>query len=264
MARRERSATTSSRVLLRSSATRALRDRCRARPTRRSSCWATLAHAPARDGGPRAVEGTGERRHPGHEQLRARRGRLGGGVGDLVGDRGVDLVADPGEHRHRARGDGPGDRLVVEGGQVRAGPAAAHEREHVEPVGGEHADGRRDRSGGVAALHPGVGAQHVEREAAPPQLVEEVGLGRRPLAGDEPDAERGQRERRGRRWRGAGPRRRAGRAARRGRPRAGRACRRGRSPSSGAGAARGASTSRAGPGCARRCRRSCAPRRPPP
>ena len=67
-------------------------------------------------------------------------GVLADGVGHLVGHRGVDLVADAGEHRHGARRDRPGHRLVVEGGQVGAGPAAPHQGEHVERVGGQHAD----------------------------------------------------------------------------------------------------------------------------
>ena len=46
--------------------------------------------------------------------------RLQRRVGDLVGDAAVDLVAEPGEHGHRCRGDRPGDRFGVERRQLVA------------------------------------------------------------------------------------------------------------------------------------------------
>ena len=164
---------------------------------------------------------------------------------------------------NRAGGDGTRDGLVVEGNEVGASPAATDEREHVERVGAEHPDGGRDRAWRVGALHARVDAEHLEREPAAAQLVEEVGLGRGALARDQADPQRGERASSGCRWRPAAPRRRGARGARRGRPRAGPACRRGRWRSSGAAAGHAGRTSRAGPGCARRCRRSSArPRRP--
>ena len=43
----------------------------------------------------------------------ARSGGLEGGMGDDVGDRGVDLVADAGEHRHVERGRRQSDRQTL-------------------------------------------------------------------------------------------------------------------------------------------------------
>ncbi len=55
------------------------------------------------------------------DQVLGDRGRgLQRGVGDLVGDTAVDLVADPGEHRHRCPGDRVRDVGVIEGDQVGA------------------------------------------------------------------------------------------------------------------------------------------------
>ena len=64
-------------------------------------------------------------------------------------------------------------------------------------MGGQHPDRGGDGARRVEALDPRVGPQHVEGEAAAAQLVEEVGLGGRALAGDQPDPQR-------REWEGVG------------------------------------------------------------
>ena len=83
----------------------------------------------------------------GHHGLGAGGRRLVGGVGDLVGHRAVDLVADAGEHRDVERGDGPGDDLAVEGGQVGGGAAAPHQQHDVDPAGGDRPQAPRPPTG---------------------------------------------------------------------------------------------------------------------
>ncbi len=77
-----------------------------------------LACQPALDGAARAVEQPGgvaaERLGVGHDQPRGMRGRRCAHVGDQVGERRVLLVADRGDDRRRARGDGAAERLVGE------------------------------------------------------------------------------------------------------------------------------------------------------
>ena len=101
-------------------------------------------------------------------------GCLVGAVGDGIGDRGVDLVADAGEHRHLERGDGAGDELVVEGGQVGAGAATAHEGDDIDPGGrgGEERGGHRSLAAGP--LHTGVDDDDLPGQRAVGQGLEEV------------------------------------------------------------------------------------------
>ena len=87
------------------------------------------------------------------DQFTGARGRcLQRGVRHLVGHAAVDLVTQPGEHRHRARGDGAGDDLGVEHGEFVLRAAAPDDHDRVEvPEPGERADrggdvgGRRTR-----------------------------------------------------------------------------------------------------------------------
>ena len=88
--------------------------------------------AMARDRRPAALGG-GEVVVDGVDQCPGAGGRrLERGVGDLVGDAAVDLVAEPGEHGDRAGGDRQRDRLGVERGQLVAGAAAADHDDAVE------------------------------------------------------------------------------------------------------------------------------------
>src|SRR3546814_13465023 len=89
--------------------------------------YTTLFRSTARmagDARPRALDLAEVLEHASHEHLSAGGGRLGGGVGHVVGYRAVDLVADAGDHRDGARGDGAGHELLVEGGAVGAGTTA--------------------------------------------------------------------------------------------------------------------------------------------
>ena len=88
------------------------------------------------------------------ERAGARRRRLQRRVGDLVGDAAVDLVAEAGEHRHRRGGDGPGDRLGVERGQLVAGAAATDDDDDVEAAPAGVVRERTDRPADRAATPP--------------------------------------------------------------------------------------------------------------
>ena len=111
-----------------------------------------------------------------------------------VGDGGVDLVADAGEHRDLERGDRAGDELVVEGGQVGAGPAAADERDQVDAGAGRGEQGGGDRALRSRALHPGVDHHDLPGQGAVGEGLEEVGFGGAAGRGHQPDAPRDRRE----------------------------------------------------------------------
>src|SRR5829696_7419289 len=113
---------------------------------------------------------------------------------DVVGHAAIDLVAEPGEHRDGRPGDGQGDALVVEGGQVGAGATPADDDDGVERSAGEGAHGTGDGGRRVLALHPDVDVGDPEPDAAALQLVEHVVPGGAPPAGHEADAQRNQRE----------------------------------------------------------------------
>ena len=112
-------------------------------------------------------------------------------MGHLVGHGPVDLVTEAGDQRHGHGGDGPGDALGVEGGQVGLGPAAPDEGDDVGRCAGSMASSaRHDRRLGVPALDPDVDQGHLEAQPAGPQLVQEV-LGRRTApAGQHGDPQR--------------------------------------------------------------------------
>ena len=136
-----------------------------------------------------------------HQQLAAHRhGAFGGGggrggaqVGDMVDQRPVGLVADGGDHRDRAVGDGAHHRLLVEAPEVFQRAAAARHDQQVGPRDFsarrqrvEAADGGGDLVGRGFALHPHRPDQHMTGKAIG-QAVENVaddGAGRR---GDDAD-----------------------------------------------------------------------------
>ena len=104
-------------------------------------------------------------------------------------------MSDPGHHGHVQSGDGPGQDLGVEGGQVGSRSATTDEGDHVGPVGGDNVQGLGQVHGRPVALDPGVVLQDGEREPATGQLLPEVGVGGRSDAGHQADAQRWNRDR---------------------------------------------------------------------
>ncbi len=127
---------------------------------------------------------------------------LGGGGGgggpvvrDVVHQGDVGLVANPGDDRHRAVCDRPGERLVEERGEVLEAPAAPDEQDHraavaLEPAQrpNEQCGGGRplNRGGGEHEVDPGVpancGPEHVAQRGAVPRRrnPNQAGHGRDP------------------------------------------------------------------------------------
>ena len=194
------------------------------------------------------------------DQFAGARGRgLERGVGDLVGDAAVDLVAEPGEHGDRRRRDRPGDALGVEHGEFVAGAAATDDDERVEiDAPRQRGDGRGDHLLGELALDAGVDHRQREPECAALEFVVEVVPCGGPDAGDHADAQRDRRQRaplvgieQARRRRGGGsPRRATGRCRR--------ACTSGRCRSSSARCDRSGRSSRGSRRRAPSCRRRAA------
>ena len=117
-------------------------------------------------------------------------GRLVGGVGHMIGDAAVDLVAEAGEHGHGRVGDGEGDALVVERGQVGPRAAAAHDHDHVDGTARQRAHGAGHGGGRLLALHPHVHVRQPEPDAAALELLQDVVPRRAPAAGDQADPQR--------------------------------------------------------------------------
>jgi hypothetical protein len=111
-------------------------------------------------------------------------------VGHLVGQRAVDVVADPREHRDVEARHCPGDALRVERGEVRRGAAAPDQQHEVDPAGRHRPQTPCHRPRGSGALHTDVGAQHREPDARAGELVEHVVLGRRARAGHQAQPQR--------------------------------------------------------------------------
>ncbi len=107
---------------------------------------ASVPPAPSHDRVPSRF-GRGPIRGDAVDELTGTCGRcLQRGVRHLVGHAAVDLVTQPGEHRHRAGGDGAGDDLGVEHGEFVLRAAATDDHDGVEvPEPGERARSRRRR-----------------------------------------------------------------------------------------------------------------------
>ena len=119
-------------------------------------------------------------------------------MGDGVGDAAVDLVPEPGEHRHGTHGDRERDRLGVERRQLVARSATSDDDDTVEiGTAAQCPDRRRDGQLGAGALHPRVEHRQMEPEAAADDLVVQVVPGGGADAGDDPDPHRDPRERTG-------------------------------------------------------------------
>ena len=111
-------------------------------------------------------------------------------VGGEVAQRRVLLVPDGGDERHGAVGDRPHDALVGEREQILEAAAAAREHDHVGAARAEVADRGRDRRGRARALHVRLRDEHVRGRETLHDVGEHVPLGRRVVAGDEPDQPR--------------------------------------------------------------------------
>ena len=134
--------------------------------------------------------------HAVHQAGRARRRCLVGRVRDVVGDAAVDLVAHTGDDRHTERRDRTRDPFGVERREVEARAAAAHERDEPHAAIGEAPQRALDLLVGPVALHPRVDEVDPPRVRAALELGDEVVIRRAAGAGDEPDVERHQRQRR--------------------------------------------------------------------
>ena len=88
------------------------------------------------------------------------------GMGNGVGDRCVDLVANPGEDGNRSLRDTSGQCFVVKDGQVTARPAAADYDDHIEIELIQRAKRRHQTGGGKIALDPAVAGGYLEADTA--------------------------------------------------------------------------------------------------
>ena len=111
-------------------------------------------------------------------------------VGGRVGDGGVNGVADAGDDREGAGGDGAGDDLGVEAVEVFPGAAAAGYEDYVgmAGVGREPVDAGGDFGGAVWALHGCWIDQEIDGGVAAAADLYDVAEGGALEAGDDADA----------------------------------------------------------------------------
>ena len=125
-------------------------------------------------------------------------GRWGGGaeVGDEVGDGEVGLVADGGDDGQMRGGDGAGEGLVVEGGEVFDGASAAGDEDEVGAfeVLVEPADAGNDAARTGRSLHDGGVDEEVEAGVAAADDGDDVADDGPGGGGDDADAVRERRE----------------------------------------------------------------------
>ena len=101
------------------------------------------------------------------DELGGGRGSGSAKVGGEVGDGEVGFVADGGDDGEWRGGDGSGNALGIEGGQIFQRSTAAGEDNDVDEVGGrERGDGGFDFSGGLIALNGDRDEQHIEAGVA--------------------------------------------------------------------------------------------------
>ena len=130
----------------------------------------------------------------GGDELGGGGGRGGAQVGDEVGDGEVGLVADGGDDGQLGGGDGAGEGLVVEAGEIFDGAAAAGDDDEVDLSIGRGALNQRmpaaTEPAQFGALHGGGVDEQVEAGVAAADDVDDVaddGAGGR---GDDADAAR--------------------------------------------------------------------------
>ena len=132
----------------------------------------------------------------GHDEPRGRRRRRCSRVGGEIAEWRVLLVTDGRDHRHATRGDGAHEALVAERQEVLEAAAASREHDDVH-VGhftdlAQRVDHRGHREG---ALDVRFGDDDPRRRKARRDRRENVALGRRVVAGHEPDSARHERQR---------------------------------------------------------------------
>ena len=99
-------------------------------------------------------------------------GRLHGRVGHHIGDVYVLVVADGGNHRHGARGDGYGQAEVVEALEVQFAAAAAEDEGGVVVLIADFGEGLHDGCGGLFALHQGL--VQIQLESIALRIIQEM------------------------------------------------------------------------------------------
>ena len=164
---------------------------------RREALGLALADAPraALEPAVRAFEPRVQLGEVGDDEAARDRRRRGAHVGGEIDERRVLLVPDRRDDRHRAGRDGAHEALVGEREQVLEAAAAAREHDHVGAAFAQLAERGRDLAGCARALHVRLGHEHVRRREARRDRREHVALGRRVVAGHEPDQARQPRQR---------------------------------------------------------------------
>jgi len=101
-------------------------------------------------------------------------------------------VADGGDHRHGAGGDGAGDGLVVEAVEVFPAAAATGDDDYIRVagMGGEPPDAGGDLGGAARTLHRSRIDEQVDGGVTAAADLDDVAQGRALQAGDDADAAR--------------------------------------------------------------------------
>ncbi|HUY34500.1 MAG TPA: hypothetical protein VMV69_17275 [Pirellulales bacterium] len=120
--------------------------------------------------------------------------RLEGGVGHEIQNPDVDLVANADPDRHGRGGDGPGDLLIVEPGEIHLGAATAHEADRLDAQPKEVSKRCEHLQLQPFALHTGRCDDDLEREAGCRERFREVVVGGGVFGRDEPDPQHGGRQ----------------------------------------------------------------------
>ena len=116
--------------------------------------------------------------------------RDAGAVGHNVGHGLIAGMADPGPDRFGRAGDGTGDHLGVEGGEIRL-RSPASDQDHQITVGAAQRRDRRGHGGRrVAALHGDRHHLDVEAESRPSELAQEVPVSLGPGTGHQSHPQR--------------------------------------------------------------------------
>jgi len=125
------------------------------------------------------------------DEQRRRGGRgLHAGVRDVVGDRTVRLVTDPGQDGDRHLGDGARDDLGVEGREVAARAAAPNDHDDVELLLREASQCPHEPARRRGPLHSHVAVRDSKRVAGGLELVDKVSVRGAAAARHQPDPQR--------------------------------------------------------------------------